>query len=377
MIWLAIIYTLLFFYGCIIFFYLIQWKKSKEFFLLNDDECKTSFSIIIPARNEAQNITALLKSITQNKYPSPLFEIIVIDDHSIDQTYALVADFIKTSFFNITIIKLEADSINSYKKKAIETGIAQAKNEWIICTDADCVVPPNWLAIYDQMIQKNKPQFIAAPVVLTAENTILNVFQNLDFITLQGITAASVFSKTHNMCNGANVAYTQKAFNAVDGFKGIDHIASGDDLLLMHKIDKAFPGQIFYLKSKEAIVETLPPNTWKAFLNQRIRWASKSTQYEDKKMTGVLLIVYLLNLGIFITGILSIFKGGYFSHFFIFIFLKTLIEFPFVYRVASFFARAGFMIWFLFFQPIHITYTIIAGFLGVFGTYQWKGRTVK
>ena len=377
MIWLAIIYSLLFFYGCIIFFYLIQWKKSKEIFLDVDYECKTPFSIIIPARNEAQNITALLVSITQNNYPSHLFEIIVIDDHSTDHTYALVESFSKTSIFNISIFKLDADCINSYKKKAIETGIAHAKNEWIICTDADCVVPPNWLAIYNQEIQKNKPQFIAAPVVLAAENTVLNVFQNLDFITLQGITAASVFSKTHNMCNGANVAYTQMAFNAVDGFKGIDHIASGDDLLLMHKIDKAFPNQIFYLKSKEAIVETEPPYNWKAFLNQRIRWASKSTQYEDKRMTGVLLIVYLLNLGIFISGILWIFKGGYFFHFFIFIFLKTLIEFPFVYSVASFFRRAGFMIWFLFFQPIHITYTIIAGFLGVFGTYQWKGRAVK
>ncbi|TXH23092.1 MAG: glycosyltransferase [Chitinophagaceae bacterium] len=377
MIWLIIIYTLLILYGLVIIFYTIQWIQSKNHFLDDVKKPQTQFTILIPARNEEQNIEALLHSITQNQYPKEWFEVIVIDDHSTDNTFDVVNQFIASSEHQIRIKKLEADHINSYKKKAIEMGISLAKNDWIICTDADCIVPQKWLQSFDLLIQNNKVQFIAAPVAFTSENSLLSIFQNLDFITLQGITAASVFSKTHNMCNGANVAYSKNAFHQVGGFAGIDHIASGDDLLLMHKIDQAFPNQTLYLKSTEAIVKTIPPQNWKSFINQRIRWASKSTQYDDKRIFWVLIVVYFLNLGILSTAILSIFNSQFLNSLLILILLKTVVEFPFVFSVAHFFKKSKLMIWFLFFQPLHITYTVVAGFLGVFGSYQWKGRTVK
>src|ERR1700741_4803978 len=111
----------------------------------------------------------------------------------------------------------------------------------------------------------------------------------MDFLVLQGITGASVTKKIHSMCNGANLAYEKKIFYEVNGFAGIDHIASGDDMLLMHKIAKIYPGRIGYLKSTEAIVNTQPMATWPDFFNQRIRWASKATHYNDKRIFWVLL----------------------------------------------------------------------------------------
>ena len=90
------------------------------------------------------------------------------------------------------------------------------------------------------------------------------------------------------MCNGANLAYERKLFYEVDGFAGIDHIASGDDMLLMHKIAKKYPGKIYYLKSVDAIVSTHPMQSWKQFFNQRIRWASKATHYDDKRIFFVM-----------------------------------------------------------------------------------------
>ena len=62
----------------------------------------------------------------------------------------------------------------------------------------------------------------------------------------------------HNMCNGANLAYEKKVFYEVGGFEGIDKIASGDDMLLMHKIQKIYPDKIGYLKSADVIVKTQP-----------------------------------------------------------------------------------------------------------------------
>jgi hypothetical protein len=97
--------------------------------------------------------------------------------------------------------------------------------------------------------EKNNAAFIAMPVRYYSNKNFLEIFQSLDFMTLQGITGASVYKKFHSMCNGANLAYSKKIFFEVDGFTGIDTIASGDDMLLMHKIFKHNPEKVFFLKS--------------------------------------------------------------------------------------------------------------------------------
>ncbi len=179
------------------------------------------------------------------------------------------------------------------------------------------------------------------------------------------------------MCNGANLAYTKKAFNEVDGFKDIDNIASGDDMLLMHKIQKAHPGKIKFLKSPDVIVETQPAGNLKEFMNQRIRWASKADKYTDPKIVFVLLLVYIFNVWILITGVSSFFSHTSFYLFLILLILKTAVELFFLYPVAKFFSKQKLLWWFIPAQPFHIIYTIVAGWLGKFGSYTWKGRRVK
>ncbi len=365
-------------YAVVILYYNTSWHAMPEYSPKNIMIPGTGFSIIIPARNEADNIGPLLDSILSQTYWRDLFEVIVVDDHSTDETAAIV-----NRYEGVKLVQLKEDRINSYKKKAIETGIAAAQNEWIVCTDADCVVTPDWLQVLASFIMDNKPVFVAAPVSFIPaaskgkKESVLYIFQALDFLTLQGITGASVAGKKHNMCNGANLAYKREVFYEVDGFKGIDNIASGDDMLLMHKIWKKYPGQVGYLKSKAAIVETEAAPTWKAFFNQRIRWASKATSYDDKRIFVVLLLVYLFNCSFLALLVLSFFNIIYLYAFLVFIVLKTLIEISFVGRVSRFFNRRHLLKYFFFFQPLHIGYTIISGFLGTFGSYEWKGRKVK
>ncbi len=339
----------------------------------------TGFSIIIPARNEAENIETCIQSILKNNYPQHLFEIIIADDFSTDETPAIVEN-ISNSFSNVRLIKLGNfidQNLNSYKKKAIELAIAQSNFEWIITTDADCVLPEQWLVLYDAFIQTNKVVFIAAPVMFNCDNSFLSVFQCLDFISLQGITAASVSAGFHSMCNGANLAYNKSAFYKVGGFKNADHIASGDDMLLMHKIKKMYPSAIGYLFNQHAIVITAPMPDWQSFFNQRIRWASKATSYKDKGIFIVLMLVYLANLSLCILLVLCFFHPGLLYFLATFILTKALFELPFMYRVAKFYSLQKIMIWFVLMQPFHIAYTIISGWLGKFGTYKWKGRKVK
>jgi len=339
----------------------------------------TKFTIIIPSRNEELSIANCLKTIQLQNYPIELFEVIVVNDHSTDKTEKVVLS-IKASFPSIKLINL-ADhingTINAYKKRAIEIAVAQSKNEWIITTDADCEVLPNWLNNFDQYIQDKQPVLVAAPVIFSLTKSWLGLFQLLDFMSLQGITAAAVAAGYHSMCNGANLAYSKAAFYEVGQFKGIDHLASGDDMLLMYKIKQQFPGRLGFLFSTEMIVTTAPMPSWKFFINQRIRWASKAESYSDKSVFWVLALVYCFNLFLFIGLLVGIFINGFYPVILYILLVKTIVEIFFMIPVARFFGRANILFFFPFMQPFHILYTVIAGWLGKFGSYQWKGRAIK
>ena len=189
------------------------------------------------------------------------------------------------------------------------------------------------------------------------------------------------------MCNGANLAYEKKAFYEVEGFKGIDNIASGDDMLLMHKIARKYPDKIFFLKAREAIVHTQPVNTINQFFNQRIRWASKADKYEDKTILPVLIIVYFFNVVLLLMPFAQLFINNdvainkysisIIECWLFIIVLKTAVELFFLFPVAKLFSNQKLLWMFPLMQPFHILYTVIAGWLGKFGTYQWKDRKVK
>lgn len=328
--------------------------------------------MIIPARNEERNIGNLLRAINEQTYPREHFEMIVVDDHSTDQTAEIVKQFPA-----VKLVSLTEDRLNSYKKKAIEKGIEASTGQLIVTTDADCIPPTQWLALLAFFYEERQAIFIAAPVVLNCNNSILQIFQTMDFMVLQGITGAAVSKNALSMCNGANLAYERNAFLKVGGFEGVDHIASGDDMLLMHKINKAYPGKIHYLKSKDAIVSTQPMKTWKDFFNQRIRWASKATYFDDKRIFAVLLLVYLFNFSFLILAIAGFFNWCYWAWLGGFWVAKTIVEFPFFISVSRFFDHSWANKMFFLFQPLHIFYTIISGLFSQFGKYEWKGRRVK
>lgn len=371
MILLLVVILLCIAYAILMIYYWHTWKSIPEF-EAKDSERSNRFSVIIPARNEEATISVLLQSLEKQTYPKDLFEVIVIDDHSEDKTAEIV-----NGFQGVRLIQLKEEHINSYKKKAIETAIEAAKNEWIVCTDADCLPPANWLNIIVGFIEEKKSMFVAAPVILVNNDSILQIFQSLDFLVLQGITAVSVYKNKLTMCNGANLAYPRTVFEKVNGFSGIDNIASGDDMLLMYKIWKQYPHSVHYLKSKSAVVVTEPQKTWKQFFNQRIRWASKAIHYEDKRFLPILLLVYLFNLSFPVLLITGFWDYRYWIACAGLWILKTIVEFPFVASVAAFFEKRFLLKYFFFLQPLHIFYTIISGFLGQLGKYEWKGRKVR
>jgi len=306
----------------------------------------------------------------------------LVDDFSTDDSAQKIRDYRGAASKRIVLVSMEAEfgsdtKIQSHKKKAIETGIKKSRGSIIVTTDADCIVGRSWLSTLINYFDQKQAEFVAAPVFIEPGNSLLGIFQSLDFMSLQGITGAVVSTNKMTMCNGANLAYTRKSFKEVNGFDGIDDIASGDDMLLMYKIYQRYPTKVFYLKDPSVVVETEAARSWKAFFHQRIRWASKADRYQDKRIFWVLALVYAVNLCFLVLAFASFFSSTWLVFFVLLLIAKVLIEYPFVNAVSIFFKQEHLMKYFPFLQPLHILYTVIAGWLGKFGSFEWKGRTIK
>lgn len=375
----AIFFLLLIAYSLLINRYYRNWNRLPEFQSKAVEEYP-SISVIVAARNEADHLPLLLKCFGAIDYPADRWELILVDDHSSDESLAIMKSA-KNNLPNLKVVELRdlmsADMQTlSFKKKAIESAIAMATGEWIVTTDADCRFEPAWLKTIAAFAMEKKARCIAGPVKIEPGRSLIALFQSLDFVTLQGITAAAVSGKMHILCNGANFAYTKAVFTECGGFAGIDKLPSGDDMLLMQKIFDSYPDDVHYLKSREAIVTTKAEKDWRSFFRQRIRWASKSNQYTDKRILAILGLVYAFNLAFLVMAIIILFKPNWLFLLLLFIMAKWIIEYGFVSSVCRFFSLR-LMRYFLLFQPLHIIYTIVAGWLGTFGSYEWKGRTIK
>ncbi|MEM1323935.1 MAG: glycosyltransferase [Bacteroidota bacterium] len=367
-------------YIVIICIYINGWSALPEFPVPASFHPATPLSIIVPARNEAKNILPCLKSILQQDYPTELFEVIVIDDHSTDETAQLVEGLEAPQLRLLKLAEhLKAGEHRAYKKKAIELGISQAKGQLILTTDADCIAPPQWLHLMAAFYEQKGCKFIAAPVNFYQEQSLLESFQSLDFMGMMGITGAGIHKGFMHMCNGANLAYEKAVFEEVGGFAGIDQLASGDDMLLMQKVAQKYPGQLGFLKQAAATVLTPAAPTLKAFLQQRLRWASKSKAYSEWKITLILALVFFLCINILLGVILFPFLGiGIIWPLLLQIGVKLLMDYLLLSRMSTFFNRSDLMRVFIPAQGLHLLYIAFIGAASnLINQYQWKGRLTR
>ena len=330
---------------------------------------KTSFTIIVPFRNEAENLPVLLKSFSNLNYPNHLFEVILVDDSSSEKFQVSGFKFPVSVVDNIRIS-------NSPKKDAITTAMQHVKTNWVITTDADCVVPQNWLLTFDNYIQENQVSMLAGAVSYQCEHSFLHHFQQLDLTSLQGATIGSFGVNKGFMCNGANFAYTKSLFEKLNGFEGNDKIASGDDVFLLQKAIEKFPNQVHYLKAKEAIVLTKPTENWKLLFYQRVRWAAKTSSYKSIFGKYLGLIVFLGNLSFVIGFFLFLF--GFFSYpvFVLYAFLKFTIDFVLLYFTNQFLTQYRIKS-LLQSSTLYPFFSSAVALYSLFGSYEWKDRQFR
>jgi cellulose synthase/poly-beta-1,6-N-acetylglucosamine synthase-like glycosyltransferase len=335
----------------------------------------TKVSVIIPARNESKNIISCLKSISSQTYPESLYEIIIVDDSSDDNTVDAVRGFInKSSLNNIRLIELSGKDIHG-KKQAISEAIKISIGDFIITTDADCRVTENWISSIVEYYEHYKLAMIAGPVCFTEGRNSFQQMQGLEFLSLISSGAAAMKLGMPIMCNGANLAYEKEAFIEAGGYNANNNYTSGDDIFLMLALKKSTKRKIAFIKCRDAIVHTSAQANFKDFINQRKRWASKSRGYTDAAIVTVALFVFLFNLSLIASAALAIFSKVFLPVFLFGFAIKLVVDFPILFGITSFVKQKKLLLFYFPLQVVYPFYIILMACFGLFGKFEWKKRT--
>jgi glycosyltransferase involved in cell wall biosynthesis len=301
-----------------------------------------------------------------------------VDDDSEDDSVESINIHLKDSQIQYRILK-NLRSSNSPKKDAIKTAIHESKFEWILTTDADCILPIQWLSTYDRFIHEQHSEMLAGPVsYASVDYSFVEHFQISEFLSLQGATVGGFGIGKPFLCNGANLAYKKDTFLTLNGFEGNDQIASGDDVFLFEKFVETYPNKVHFLKSTSALVTTLPLKSWTEVIQQKTRWAAKSSSYNlwFTKLVG--LIVVLMNLSMIVSLFLFLWDRKNFLTFLIVCLLKVGVDDHLITLTSHFYRGKEKKLRDVGFSSIlYPFFSTYVAFRSVFVKYTWKGRKFK
>lgn len=361
MIWLIIIAVLPYFF--ILLEIYRNLRKVKAF--KHEGIPLIKISVVIACRNEEKNLPYLLSYLSSQDYSPELFEIVIIDDNSTDSTFNTAL-----AFKQIRYIKVLHNPARG-KKSAVRAGVDAASGELIITTDADCRPGQRWISTVAAFYSSTKPDMIIAPVKLENKPGFTGRFQELEFLSLQGVAAGTAAAGNPVMCNGANLAFTKEAYiRHSDNLH--DEILSGDDIFLLHSLKKERNSKIAWLSSVEGIVTTSQTASLGSFLNQRARWISKAKAYYDRFTLLVSIVTFvtiIVNISLLLAGIIN---QEFLLLFLVSFILKSIPDFLILYETTGKYNNRHLLKWFIPSQIVYPFYVIIVVCRSIFPSGRWK-----
>lgn len=348
---------------------IIGWKKIPFNEVRKELTDGPLLSVIIPARNEGNNIQLLLEDIRSQTYGN--FEVIVVNDNSTDNTYDSVKLFARDDA-RFSII----ENLEHGKKKALTRGINESRGEIIITTDADCRVQKGWLQGMLNYFQNENVKMVFGGVSIQSAS-IFSDLQAHEFLSLIGTAASTLTLGVPTMCNGANLAYRKSIFKEIGGYTDNFHIASGDDEFLMHKIFHRYPEGIRFAADQNTIVQTSASSNLNEFLHQRIRWAGK---WRHKlTVSNVILAVFVLSFHLSVLFLPLAAASRWLDPLLALLLfsVKVTLEWIFLKSVAGFLKVPWKPSAFFLLQVIYPVYAVFIGLASTFFSFEWKGRKLK
>lgn len=367
---IIIILSLLFLiYAGLLVFILSYWHPS----LLKENEVSPlhDFSIIIPTRNESTNIKTCINSVLSCAYDKNKIEIIVVDDHSTDNTLQQLCYFEN----QIKVLNAELQG----KKAALSLGIKNSKFEHIVTLDADCIVPKNWLKSLSAEYHHTQPSIITAPVCIIRSPSALNAFEYLETCGLMAVTNLGIKTNSFPLGNGANFSFLKTFFSDVNGYGNHQNFASGDDVYL---IKSAFDNneKVSFLLNSDAVVKTKGCHNVKMLLDQRKRWATKTRSYASIYLLLVQTFVFASNFVIPLLLLASIVLWD-FNLLLLFVAsfaIKAMIDYFYLHKICKLFEGITPVFDFMVSTFINLYVYVYMSYHALFpGKYEWKQRKTK
>ncbi len=325
-------------------------------------------SVVVAFRNEAENLPLLLSSLKSQRYSAGFFEVILVDDSSEDGSDVIVQQFCEK---NPDFRYLTNAGKATGKKAAIETGVKAALYELVVTTDADCIMAENWLQTIAYFYSMSNADMIIGLVDIDSKNSLAGQFQEVEFLSLIASGAGAAAGGKPIYCNAASFAFRKSLYELYSDPMN-NSLASGDDTLFLHKAKKKGK-KILLLKSSETIVKTRGQKTWQEYVDQRIRWASKSRYYRDQDTIYTALLVLCVNIACVASFVLMI-AGLIWWLFPVLIACKTLADFYFLQNFMRFYHKNISFAKFVLFSLVYPFILVFTAIAGLTRGYRWKGR---
>lgn len=329
---------------------------------------RNPISVILCARNEAENLQRFLPLVMEQQYPD--FEVVVVNDRSWDATRDILDGF-AARYNNLKVVNvIDGGKFIAGKKFAVTMGIKAAANEWLVFTDADCYPSsPNWLM---GMQQPEEPmtEIVLGYSPYSRKRGLLNSLIRFEtfFTAVNYLSFAS--NKRPYMGVGRNMAYKKSLFFKHKGFAAHMHIPSGDDDLFVNAHANGLNTQIRIHPDTHVWSE---PNTkFFSYLKQKKRHFGAGKLYKTKHkfiLSSQILFQFLFYLFV----IISLFHkptlyigGGVFA-------LSIVIR-CFIYpRLLKRLNYADLRWWFPILDILLFIFLVFNGFLSIFvKKVTWK-----
>lgn len=362
-------------YGLLITIAIIGFGKLKRNINEAQKQEPEFISIIISARNEAKHIKDCIFEISKQNFPKNQYELIIIDDASEDDTFALANKALLESGIDFQIIQ---QNKHQGKKHNLSQAIEKAKGTIIITSDADVLYRHyNWLTSISNYFRAYSPNMLVMPIDYLAQANVLSSFQIIENIALTGFTAG--FTGIHKpfLCNGANLAFKLNAYHSVSGYQSHMAISSGEDVFLMEDLKKHNPKSIHYALIRELIVKTTPVDSIKELLNQRIRWAYKSKSNPNHLNLFAGFVIVAANLLVLALLVAILKKSVIMPYLSIFVLAKFVFDFLLLFLASDFLGRIKYIWWLVPFECMYWMYALIVGTTSLFMKPYWKGKKIN
>lgn len=323
-------------------------------------------SIVVPARDEENNILMCLDSIFKSEYPKDKFEIIVVNDRSNDKTRQYVESYVSNNI-NLRLINIENDNekLIPGKPGALDIGIKAAKGDYVLMTDADCEVNKKWiLSIVKTFVEKKSDQ--VASFTLVKHNNFFDKYQAIEWILMHTMASGGIGYKFPLGCFGNNTAIRKDMYLKIGGYANLEFSVT-EDLALLQAVHKA-KGKVDYICHRDSTVRTLPIKNISDYLKQRKRWA-----IGGKKLGWKATLFVLASLLIWISFIFSLINGNYYLGFSILL-LKLITDAILVIPSILTVKENGLLAYILPSNLLFLITELILPFLIINKKVEWKGQ---